>query len=128
MAWEFSVAFRISTGGSGAGVLPRFPSIIPVSSQPTAKRQKRSKRCEGYRRDGTIEIIKTLEKKGGMRYSGIEEMIGSPSTASRRLNELERLGIVKREALPDKYRPVKYSLTKKGEGLFNLIKEIEGLF
>jgi len=78
-------------------------------------------------RAGTIEIIKTLEKKGGMRYSGIEEIIGSPSTTSRRLNELEELGVVKRETLPDKYRPVKYTLTKKGKGLFSLIKEIEGL-
>ncbi len=78
-------------------------------------------------RAGTIEIIKTLEKKEGMRYSDIQEIIGSPSTASRRLNELEELGIVKREALPDKYRPVKYTLTKKGQGLFRLIKEIDRL-
>lgn len=79
-------------------------------------------------RAGALEIIKNLEeRKGGMKYNEIESMIGSPSTTTRRLNELEELRVVKREILSEKYRPVKYSLTKRGKGLFNLIKEIESL-
>jgi DNA-binding HxlR family transcriptional regulator len=65
-------------------------------------------------RTGTLEILKHLEKKEGMKYAEIEALIGSPST-TRRLNELEELRILKREILSEKYRPVKYSLTKKGK-------------
>jgi DNA-binding HxlR family transcriptional regulator len=80
-------------------------------------------------RTGALEIVKNLEKRTeGLKYAEIEKIIGSPSTTTRRLNELEELGIVKREILSEKYRPVKYSLTKKGKELLRLVKKTENLF
>jgi DNA-binding HxlR family transcriptional regulator len=40
---------------------------------------------------------------------------------------IEKLGIVKREALNEPYRPVAYSLTEKGKKLTSILRELENL-
>ncbi|MFQ5710139.1 MAG: winged helix-turn-helix transcriptional regulator [Candidatus Geothermarchaeales archaeon] len=58
-----------------------------------------------------------LRERGGMRYSDLAKAVGHSTTTSRALNAMEGMGLVKREVLAEKYRPVVYSLTEKGERL-----------
>jgi len=75
---------------------------------------------------GAVEILENLDrKKEGMKYMEIEVIIGNPSTTSRRLADLERLGIIKRKVSEEKYRPVYYSLTNKGKSLVSIIRELK---
>jgi DNA-binding HxlR family transcriptional regulator len=60
-----------------------------------------------------------------MNFTEIQELVGSPTTASQRLQELTRLRILKREVQADRFRSVRYSLTEKGTTVVKLVKEME---
>jgi len=74
---------------------------------------------------GVKEILRALADKRGMNFSELRELVGSPTTASQRLQELTGLGILKREVQADRFRSVRYSLTGKGTQVAKLIKELE---
>jgi DNA-binding HxlR family transcriptional regulator len=74
---------------------------------------------------GVKEILQGLADKKGMNFTEIQELVGSPTTASQRLQELTRLGILKREVQADRFRSVRYSLTEKGTQVAKLVKELE---
>jgi len=76
-------------------------------------------------RKGAKEIVLTLKQRGELTYSEIESIISNPRTTSRRLDELSKLGIIKRKVLPDKYRSVSYSLTQKGEEVIKILTTVE---
>jgi len=66
-----------------------------------------------------------LVDKKGMSFTELREIIGSPTTASQRLQELTELGILRREVQADRFRSVKYSMTEKGAQVAKIIKELE---
>ncbi|MBI5253091.1 MAG: helix-turn-helix transcriptional regulator [Euryarchaeota archaeon] len=72
---------------------------------------------------GVVEILEKLEGKA-MKYKEIEEIVGNPSTTSRRLSSLGELGAVRRKVSSEKYRPVYYALTKEGRELLSIVREI----
>lgn len=72
---------------------------------------------------GVVEILTNLENKS-LKYKEIEEIVGNPSTTSRRLSGLEELGAVERKVSSEKYRPVYYALTKEGKELLSMVREI----
>lgn len=74
---------------------------------------------------GVKEILQALADKKGMNFTEIQELVGSPTTASQRLQELTRLRILKREVQADRFRSVRYSLTEKGIQVVKLVKEME---
>lgn len=73
---------------------------------------------------GVVEILENLERKKSLKYKELEESVGNPSTTSRRLNALEKKGLVERRVSAEKYRPVYYRLTGKGRKLLFLVREI----
>lgn len=72
---------------------------------------------------GVVEILERLEGKA-MKYKEIEEIVGNPSTASRRLSNLEEFGAIRRKVSSEKYRPVYHALTKDGRELLSIVREI----
>lgn len=74
---------------------------------------------------GAKEILLALADKKGMNFTELKELVGSPTTASQRLQELTGLGILKRGVQADRFRSVRYSLTEKGAQVAKLIKELE---
>jgi len=74
---------------------------------------------------GVKEILRALADKKGMNFTELRELVGSPTTASQRLQELTKLGILKREVQADRFRSVRYSLTEKGAQVAKLVKELE---
>jgi DNA-binding HxlR family transcriptional regulator len=74
---------------------------------------------------GIQEILRALADKKGMNFTEIQELVGSPTTASQRLQELTSLRILKREVQADRFRSVRYSLTDKGTQVVKLVKEME---
>jgi DNA-binding HxlR family transcriptional regulator len=74
---------------------------------------------------GVKEILNALASKKEMNFTELRELVGSPTTASQRLLELTRLGILKREVQADRFRSVRYSLTEKGIKVIRLIRELE---
>jgi len=73
---------------------------------------------------GVLEILENLDREKSLKYKELEEFVGNPSTTSRRLNSLEKKGLVERHVSSEKYRPVYYSLTDKGRKLLFLVKEM----
>lgn len=73
---------------------------------------------------GVLEILENLDRKKSLKYKELEEFVGNPSTTSRRLNTLEKKGLVERHVSSEKYRPVYYRLTDKGRKLLFLVKEM----
>lgn len=74
---------------------------------------------------GSKEILLSLKERKELTYTEIESLISNPRTTSKRLNELCSLGVIKRNVLPDKYRSVSYSLTKKGEEIVKILLQLE---
>ena len=75
---------------------------------------------------GSKEILYALTaSRTGMKFTELKEIIGSPTTASQRLQELTDLGLLKRDVQADQYRTVIYSLTEKGIRVFELLKKLE---
>lgn len=73
-----------------------------------------------------IEILFYLENHGECRYSEIK-LLGHYTTVSKRLKEMERLGIVKRNIIAEYPPRVNYSLTGKGLKIAKLLKELENI-
>lgn len=64
-------------------------------------------------------------REGAMNFSEIRKLVGSPTTTSKRLQELVKIGAVKRKVQDDRFRSVRYSLTNKGKRIAELMKELE---
>lgn len=63
---------------------------------------------------------------GTHRFSEIQSAIGiSGKVLSDRLKDLEEKGIVKREVIPETPVIIEYSLTKKGQSMEPIIRDIE---
>ncbi len=75
-------------------------------------------------RRGVVEILENLEKEEKLKYTELEEFVGNPSTTSRRLNSLEKKGLIERHVSSEKYRPVYYRLTDHGKNLLHKVKEM----
>lgn len=73
-----------------------------------------------------IDIILLLNETGELRYSEIKQL-GHYTTVSRRLKELEKIGVVERNVKAEYPPRVSYKLTGKGKKLLKLMGEIEGL-
>lgn len=74
---------------------------------------------------GSRIILKELSQKGSMRYSELQEVVGSPSTTNLALEKLRGGSLIKRKVLDKPYRPVAYSLTDLGKKVASLLKELE---
>lgn len=74
---------------------------------------------------GAIRLLRALSKKKELKFAEIQKLIGSPTTASQRLKELEGMGVVRREVQADRYRSVRYSLTDKGRRIVKFVDELE---
>jgi len=74
---------------------------------------------------GSKEILYALVDKKGMKFTELRELVGSPTTASQRLQALMDLELIKRDVQADQYRTVIYSLTEKGIRVVKLMKELE---
>ena len=80
-------------------------------------------------RTGCANIIIALSKQK-FSFNKIAKMVDYPSTATRRLNELIELGIVKRIVLQNKRRSVEYELSPKGKDIAEILiklRQIESL-
>jgi len=74
---------------------------------------------------GTRKILTKLYSLGEVRYSDLVSAVGHSTTTTRSLNYLQNFGLVKRRVLAEKYRPVVYSLTEKGEKLAKIVLELQ---
>ncbi|MBU4190166.1 MAG: winged helix-turn-helix transcriptional regulator [Candidatus Thermoplasmatota archaeon] len=69
---------------------------------------------------GCADIITALSKQK-FSFNKIAKMVDYPSTATRRLNELIEIGIVKRIVLQNKRRSVEYELSPKGKDIAEIL-------
>lgn len=74
---------------------------------------------------GTKKILDELTAKGNVRYSELVRAVGFSTTTTRALKAMERMGLVEKKVLAEPYRPVIYSLTKKGKRLAEISKQLE---
>lgn len=74
---------------------------------------------------GATEILLKLVEEDELNFSDVKEMVGSPTTASNRLDELRELGLIEREVQDDRYRSVEYSLTEKGARVAEILGNLE---
>ena len=72
-------------------------------------------------------IMRELSRKETLRYSELQEAVGSPSTTNLALDKLRRSSLVSRRVLDEPYRPVAYSLTEAGRKVAALVKEMENV-
>jgi len=69
--------------------------------------------------------MRELSQRGSMRYSELQEAVGSPSTTNLALQKLKEGSLVKRTVLDEPYRPVAYGLTDLGKKVAALLVELE---
>jgi DNA-binding HxlR family transcriptional regulator len=74
---------------------------------------------------GAKEVLYALADKRRLNFTDLKDLVGSPTTASERLQELTKAGLIKRDVQADQYRTVLYSLTPKGTRIVELVKKIE---
>tara|TARA_Y100000310_G_C20683815_1_gene817689 strand:- start:1274 stop:1552 length:279 start_codon:yes stop_codon:yes gene_type:complete len=74
----------------------------------------------------TIEILSLLMDKS-LKYTEIEKITKNPKTTNIRLNEMTTEGLIERNVLNEKYRPVVYQITEKGKSALKLIGKINQL-
>ncbi|KXB06745.1 hypothetical protein AKJ51_02995 [candidate division MSBL1 archaeon SCGC-AAA382A20] len=74
---------------------------------------------------GAKEILYSLKEKEKMNFTELRDLTGSPTTTSKRLDELTELGLLERDVQNDKFRSVHYSLTEKGFKIVNLVEKID---
>ena len=73
-----------------------------------------------------MRILYALAEKGeAMNFTEFKRLVGSPTTTSHCLRSLVQAGLVDKEIQADRYRSVKYSLTKKGARVAKLVWELE---
>lgn len=77
-----------------------------------------------------LSILRVLTENGTVRYNEILGRVSlSPTTLSRRLQELTEVGIVERKSIPEIPPRVDYSLTPKGielDAVFSGLNEWAG--
>ena len=73
---------------------------------------------------GSRIVIRRLAEKESLRYSELQQAIGSPSTTNLALLRLVGGGLVKKEVLNEPYRPVLYSLTPEGKRVAKLMVKL----
>ena len=73
----------------------------------------------------TALILRDLSG-GPKRFSELEKSVGSinPRTLSQRLDDLEKHGIVTKKAFAEVPPRIEYALTRKGEDLFPVLKQM----
>lgn len=74
---------------------------------------------------GTKKILDELTVKDSVRYSELVRAVGFSTTTTRALKAMEWMGLVEKKVLAEPYRPVIYSLTKKGKRLAEISKQLE---
>jgi len=72
---------------------------------------------------GSKKILDALEKRK-MNFTELKKLVGSPVTTSKRLQELVSFGLVDREVQANRFRKVKYSLTRRGAKTIELMKKL----
>ena len=72
----------------------------------------------------SIEILQELNSRK-LIFREIVEITGNPTTATRRVKELQALGLISREVMQDKFRTVKYSITEKGKESLETVKKLK---
>lgn len=72
---------------------------------------------------GSKEILCALAKRK-MNFTELNKLVGSPTTVSKRLQELVSFGLVDREVQPNRFRKVRYSLTRRGAKTIELMKKL----
>ena len=76
---------------------------------------------------GTAKVLRELRQKQRIMYSNLVRIVGHSTTTTRALNAMMELGLIQKEVLNEKYRPVVYSLTVKGRKLADIASELENL-
>jgi len=71
-------------------------------------------------RSKSIEVLFALKERK-LKFNEIVRIAGNTTTAMRRTQELQSVGLVSRKVLQDRQRSVEYSLTKKGKETLPLI-------
>jgi len=76
---------------------------------------------------GARIVIKELLETGSIRYTELQEAVGSPSTTNLALFRLLEEGLIRKQVLNEPYRPVAYSLTKQGRKIAKFMEQIESV-
>jgi DNA-binding HxlR family transcriptional regulator len=76
---------------------------------------------------GTVKILRQLQKEQRSMYSDLVKIVGHSTTTTRALNAMMKLGLIQKEVLNEKYRPVMYFLTDKGRKLAEVASQLENL-
>lgn len=74
----------------------------------------------------SMEILFALEE-GKLTFGRIKNIAGNSTTATRRLKEMLKIGIIKREFAENKLGTVEYRLTTKGKEVIRIMKRLEKL-
>jgi len=74
-------------------------------------------------RSKSVEILLALKGRK-LKFNEIVEITGNATTAMRRTQELQDVGLISRKVLQDRQRSVEYSLTKRGETALALVGEL----
>jgi DNA-binding HxlR family transcriptional regulator len=82
-----------------------------------------SKIIEALGRSKSVEMLMALKERN-LKFSEIVEITGNATTAMRRTQELQEVGLISRKVLQDRQRSVEYSLTKRGETALVLVEEL----
>ena len=76
-------------------------------------------------RKGSMRIMHAIAEQETMNFSEFRRLVGSPTTTSKCLRGLVDAGLLTREIQADRYRSVKYSLTKKGARVARLVRAMD---
>lgn len=72
----------------------------------------------------SMEILLALQRKE-LKFTKIVKIAGNPTTAMRRVTNLQRVGLISRRVLQDKRRSVEYSLTEKGISVVEFLERLK---
>jgi len=73
---------------------------------------------------GTRRILGELRQRQKSMYSDLVRIVGHSTTTTRALNAMMGLGLIEKEVLNKKYRPVVYFLTEKGRRLAEIVSQL----
>ncbi len=73
-----------------------------------------------------LAILRALHVSGARRFNDmVRDMVISPRTLSKRLKELEKIGVVSRKRFSEIPPRVEYSLTRKGMELIRCFRNLD---
>lgn len=72
----------------------------------------------------SMEILLALQRKE-LKFTKIVEIASNPTTAMRRVTDLQRAGLISRRVLQNKRRSVEYSLTEKGISVVEFLERLK---